>query len=388
MQIRDLKVLHVGKYYAPYSGGIETQLKNLLGQLRVHMDVEVFVAQHDSSAGWECVEGVRVLRLPTVVTLASTPFCPSLPREISKSKPDIVHLHLPNPAAVLALWLSRYKGPVIVSHHSDIIRQRFLRRLIEPLQHWIMRRSAAVCVASPEYLESSEELTRHRSKCQVLPYGIPVRDLTLAQRSNSEEIRRRYKRPLVLSVGRMVYYKGFEYLVRSMTSIDADLLLVGEGPLRSELEGLSRDLHVADRVHFLGEVPDVEPYYEACDVFVLASVARSEAFGMVQLEAMLREKPVVNTRLGTGVNFVSPDGVTGVTVRPADPDALAEAINRLLNDQDLRRRMGGAARTRVISEFSDVRMATKMLELYRSVLEGEMAVTHRSSAEASVAVAG
>jgi rhamnosyl/mannosyltransferase len=387
MQMRDLKVLHVGKYYSPYAGGIETQLKNLLGQLRTHMDVEVVVAQHDSSTGWENVDGVRVLRLPTVVTLASTPFCPSLPRQISKSKADIVHLHLPNPAAVLALSLSRYKGPVIVSHHSDIIRQRVLRRLIEPLQHWIMRRSAVVCVASPEYLESSEELTHHRSKCQVLPYGIPVRDLTPAQRNESEGIRRRYKRPLVLSVGRMVYYKGFEYLIRSMTSIDADLLLVGEGPMRSELEGLSRDLQVADRVHFLGEVPDVEPYYEACDLFVLASVARSEAFGMVQLEAMLREKPVVNTRLGTGVNFVSPDGVTGLTVPPADPDALAEAVNRLLNDQDLRRSMGRAARTRVISEFSDVRMATKMLELYRSVLEGEMAVTRHDSAEASVAVA-
>jgi glycosyltransferase involved in cell wall biosynthesis len=363
-----IKVLHVSKYYAPYHGGIETQLQHLLAQLSRHCELQVVVAGHDHQCGRENVEGIDVLRLPTLVTVASTPFCRGLSQTIAASRADLVHLHLPNPAAVMALFLSGYRGPVVISHHSDIIRQKGLRLVVRPLQRWIMRRSSAICVASPDYLMSSRELADYRHKCHVIPFGIPIRELTSAQASRAMEIRRQYPGRRVLALGRLVYYKGFEYLIRAMDGIDAHLLLIGEGPLKKRLDAVTVAAGVADRVHFLGEVEEVEPYYEASDVFVLPSIARSEAFGIVQIEAMLRGKPVINTDLASGVKFVSPHGLTGITVPPANVDALRRAIAQLLADDDLRRLFGNEARRRVEVEFSDLRMAEQTMNLYYSVL--------------------
>ena len=144
-------------------------------------------------------------------------------------------------------------------------------------------------------------------------------------------------------------------------------MIIGEGPLRKPLERLIRQLGLTHRVFLLGRVSAVESYYHACDVFVLPSVARSEAFGIVQIEAMACGKPVVNTRLDSGVPFVSVDGVTGLTVPPADATALARAINRLLNDDALRSSLGKAARERAYREFSLDRMAARTLEVYHAV---------------------
>jgi glycosyltransferase involved in cell wall biosynthesis len=145
-------------------------------------------------------------------------------------------------------------------------------------------------------------------------------------------------------------------------------LLIGNGPLREELEAQSRSLGIHDRVTILSGVADVVPYYHAADLFVLPSVNRSEAFGLVQLEAMACGKPVVNTSLNSGVPFVSRHEETGLTVAPGDSDALAGAITRLLRDPELCARLGAAAQLRAESEFNVEIMARKTLDLYRTVL--------------------
>jgi glycosyltransferase involved in cell wall biosynthesis len=165
-----------------------------------------------------------------------------------------------------------------------------------------------------------------------------------------------------------VYYKGIEHAVRAMTMIrGANLLIIGDGPIKQSLQRLARELGVAHRVFFLGKVAgSIASYYQACDVFVLASIARSEAFGIVQLEAMAAGKPVVNTHLATGVPFVSIDGETGITVPPGSAESIAAAVNRLLDDPALRTAYGNAAMRRVHSEFSLEQMVRRTIEVYRA----------------------
>lgn len=369
---RRIRVLQVGKYYAPYRGGIETHLEVLCQMLRHEVELEVLVANGDRRDVVECVDGVEVTRVGTAFTLAGAPVCPGMVRRIRASEADIVHLHLPNPAAVMAYLASGHRGRLVVSYHSDVVRQRFLDAAFRPIQRRLLERADAIIAATPNYVRSSPVLSRHRERCRVIPYGIPIQ-LLEHRKEEAEHIRARFGPRLVMSVGRLVYYKGFEHLVEAMRMVDGKLLIVGDGPLRGELESRIRQLRLEDRVILLGKVEDTTPYYQAADVFALASVARSEAFGIVQIEAMACGKPVVNTDLDSGVPYVSRDGESGLTVPPARPEALARAIGRLLDDPELCARYGRAARRRVEEEFSRDVMSKRMLQLYHEVLGEEPA---------------
>jgi len=177
---------------------------------------------------------------------------------------------------------------------------------------------------------------------------------------------------IVLFVGRLVYYKGLEYLIEAMKDVEAKLLIAGSGPLEKQLRKKSRIIGVGQKVIFLGKVSDAEIkyLYQICDVFVLPSVEPSEAFGLVQLEAMAYGKPVVNTNLPTGVPFVSRHGETGLTVPPRDPKALAEAVLRMMDlPEEKRREMGKAARKHVEENFSLDRIVDMWEALYKELLE-------------------
>jgi len=204
-----------------------------------------------------------------------------------------------------------------------------------------------------------------RRTCHVVPYGIEPTAAGRIDRLAVAALRDRYGARLVLAVGRLTAYKGFEYLVRAMAEVDARLLIVGEGPRRRTLERLVSTLRLHDRVALLGAIPDVAPFYEACDVFVLPSTSRNEAFGLVQLEAMAAGKPVVNTAIGSGVAYACPPGLCGQAVPPADPAALAGAIRQLLADSELRRTLGAAGRARVAAKFSASEMVRRTLDIYQ-----------------------
>ena len=365
-----LRILQVGKYYPPTRGGIETHLETLCQGLRGAVDLKVVVADIGRSGTREIVDGVPVQRLGTAIKLAGAPFCPGLRRAMREADADIIHLHVPHPTALLTWLVSGARGKLVVTYHSDIIRQRILGKLISPLQDLAYTRAAAIIVASPGLIEGSPVLARHRERCVLVPFGIDSTPLGRIDAAAVAAVRRRFPGPLVLAVGRLIYYKGFEFLVRAMAKLPtpATLLIIGEGPLRGALEAEAAALGVAERVHFLGNVPDTAPYYQACDLFVLPSVARSEAFGLVQLEAMACGKAVVNTQIeGSGVTFVSRDGETGLTVPPADTDALARATGRLLGDEPLRARYGAAARARFAENFTAEKMVSRTLEIYQRV---------------------
>jgi len=384
-----MRVLQVGKYYYPYMGGIETHLSVLCNELKPHVDFDVLVCNTKRETKRESVQGIPVTRCLEVSQVASTSLCPTMPLELSRRQYDLIHFHFPHPMGVVSYLASRRpaRHGVVITYHSDIVRQRRLLRLYAPFMTRVMNRADAIICTSPNYLESSTELQRHRDKCTVIPYGIDVEQFRMTPEieAAAAAIRQKYPgRPILLGVGRLIYYKGFEYAVRAMRSLDATLLLAGDGPLQRELESLARACGVADKVVFLGEIHNdaLAPYYHAADLFVFPSVARSEAFGIVQLEAMACGVPVVNTDLASGVPFASRHDESGLTVEPRNAEAFAAAIGALLANPSRRAAFGEAARQRVAREFTKEVMAAQTLALYRRVHERVRSVAARSSSSA------
>jgi glycosyltransferase involved in cell wall biosynthesis len=366
--VRRPHILQVGKFWPPHYGGIETHLRELCTGLASVVDVDVVVSNVGRDYVQEQDGEMRVTRIPTFARVASAPLSPRMLGFLRESPADLVHLHLPNPPAVIAYLLSGHRGKLVVTVHSDIVRQRMMAKLLSPTLTALLRRADAIVSFSPNRLEHSPVLQGFRDKCHVIPHGIPFEQYDEVDRVQIEEIRNRYQRPIVLAVGRLVYYKGFEYLIQAMRQIDAQLLLIGEGPLHQQLLEQVTASGVQDKVSFLGNVRDLRPYYHACDVFALPSIAVSEAFGIVQLEAMACGKPVVNTQLPSGVPWVSQNGITGITVPPCDVDALAESVSLLISQPELAARYGRAARRRVEQEFATERMLARTLGLYSRVL--------------------
>ncbi len=368
------RVLHIGKFYPPHMGGIETHLQLLCRELARSLEVEAIVSSDGARSDTFFDGDVKVTRVGQWRQVASTPLCPGMLSRFSKSQADLVHIHLPNPAATVALLASSYAGPIVVSYHSDIVRQKVLGAAFRPLLEKLLERAAAIVCSSANYLATSHPLRRFREHCEVIPYGIDSAEVCRTRTPEVLRIRAEHGERIVLGVGRQVYYKGFDVLVQAMATdearaLGAKLLLIGDGPLREARQRQIDDLGLAGTVVLLGPVDDVGPYYQAADVFVLPSIARSEAFGIVQLEAMACGTPVINTGLNSGVPFVSRDGESGVTVPPHDAQALSNAVCRLLGNRELRDRLGRAGRTRVANEFTAALMADRYFDLYERILK-------------------
>ena len=369
-----LRVLHVGKFYPPHPGGMESHLEALCQELKNSIDLNVLVASSNGHrTSQEVLDGVNVARVGKLFSLRAAPVCPQMVSEIRASKADIVHIHLPNPTAILAYLASGHRGRLVITYHSDIVRQKVLCHFFDPILRSALDRADAIITSSWNYIRSSYVLPAYEKKARVIPFGIPVEHFQRPNTSEVLRIRKLFGPGIVLSVGRLVYYKGFEHLIAAMKFVEGRLIIVGNGPLHDELQQQAKQFGDAERVTFLTDVKDVRPYYHAADVFALPSVARSEAFGIVQLEAMACGKPVVNTNLDTGVPSVSVDGVSGITVPPANPEELGRAINSLLNDPLRSAVYGRAGQLRVEQRFSLRAMAQQTLALYREVV-----ASHRS----------
>jgi rhamnosyl/mannosyltransferase len=367
-----MRVVQVGKYYFPYVGGIENHLRVLSDEIKHRVELDVVVHNTGPRTIHETVAGVPVTRCASFGVVASVALSPTMPLELSRRHYDVVHVHLPHPAGA-ASYLAAKKPKrhrLVVTYHADIARQKILLRAYAPLVDRLLARADVVIATSPNLFQASPVLQRFRDKCRVVPYGIDV-DLfrsTPERLERSQAIRARHQgRRVLLAVGRLIYYKGFEFAIRALERLpDVDLVIIGDGPLRGDLEALARSLGLARRVSFEGERVNeaLVPYYLASDVYVLPSIAVSEGFGIVQIEAMACGIPVVNTSLPSGVPFVSRDGETGLTVPPADPGALASAVSRLLADDALRQRLGENARERARTEFSKEILAKRILDAY------------------------
>jgi glycosyltransferase involved in cell wall biosynthesis len=366
-----MRVLHVYKDYYPVVGGMENHIRLLArGEARRGLEITVLVTSLTGKTEVAELEGVRVIKAARLATVASTPISLALFSWMRRLRSDITHLHFPYPWGELAHLAFGQSQRTIITYQSDIVRQKGLLKLYRPFLWRVLARADRIIATSPNYIQSSPYLSQVSEKCTVIPLGI---DLEPFLQSRTEEVRRlreRYGSPLLLFVGVLRYYKGLGDLIRAMRDIDARLLVVGAGPMAEEWHALVRELGLTEKVFFTGRVQDEElpAYFQACDIFVLPGSHRSEAFGVVQLEAMASGRALVSTELGTGTSYVNVHGETGLVVPPRDPGALASAINRLLADEPLRIKMGERGRERARQEFSQDLMIDRVLELYHSVL--------------------
>ena len=372
-----LRICHLGKYYPPAPGGIESHIQTIAqAQAQLGLDVSVYCVNHDRGPTHSEQDGpVRVTRFGRPASVSKLDICPDLAPALKRVEADILHLHVPNPTMTLALLRARPQVPLVVTYHSDIVKQRVLRAVFRPFERLAFRRARAILPTSPLYSAGSTFLKPYQDRLHILPHGIdltPYLEPSGTALEKAEELRAAYPGPRWLGCGRMVYYKGFLNAVRALPQVPGTLTLVGDGPDRAELEAEAHRLGVADRVLFPGKLPhslDLVPYYLAADAFWFPSNARSEAFGLVQVEAMATGCPVINTEIPhSGVSWVSLHEQTGLTVPVNDPEGLAAAARRLLEEPGLRSRLSASARLRASEEFSDRVMAERSLAIYRQVL--------------------
>jgi rhamnosyl/mannosyltransferase len=287
---------------------------------------------------------------------------------------SVVHLHTPNPLMMAALCGCPSRAPLVVTWHSDVVKQRVRGLFLRPVEEAVLRRAALVLSDSAGYVAGSPALLRHRDKVEVLPLGLdlhPYSHPSMRALHLAEGLRREHGSPLWLAVGRLVYYKGFHVAIDALAHAPGRLLVVGTGPEEQRLRARARERGVADRVVWLGQASAeiLQAAYQAATALWFPSNARSEGFGQVQVEAMASGCPVVNTAIPhSGAPWVSLDGISGLTVPMEDPAALAGASRRLL-DPVLRARLSNGARVRAVTEFDQELMARRSLDLYGRATE-------------------
>jgi len=324
-------------------------------------------------------QGFRVYFARSFGNIASTAIAPGFPFLLRRlaSRYDIVHIHLPDPLSVISCLLLPSSIPLVATWHSDVIRQKRMLRAYQPFVDRLLRRLKFLIAPTPRHFETSTQLYAcDESRRRVIPFGVEEERLRVTPAIQSLINQWREKaggKKLLFAVGRHVYYKGFEYLVQALQSVDSDVMLVlaGSGPLTETYRSIARRLGVEDRIVLPGRISDDElvALMHACDIFCMPSVERSEAFGLVQLDAMACGKPVICCELNNGVTYVNLHERSGLVVPPKDFQALAAAINRLVRDDALRTRLGIWGQNRILKDFRHDVMVRETLNLYREVIK-------------------
>ncbi len=390
------KVLHIGKYFPPHVGGMETYLLNLMHALAA-LNITPCALVHQSKTSLTSVEesfsangsALRVVRAATWCQLLFTPISPGFPlvlhRLIKRDQPDLLHLHLPNPSAFWALALpSARRLPWVIHWQSDVLTDkshwllRLAYRFYSPLESALLKKAATVVVSSPPYFATSQPLAKISEKCVVIPLGIHDR-FGNQTHNDSAVVRAREGKTSaetagnlnVLAIGRMTHYKGFDVLLRAIAQTEGITLdLVGHGELTQPLERLKDSLNLSARVRFHGLLDDnaKDTLLTRCDCLCLPSTDRTESFGMVLLEAMCAAKPcVVSDVEGSGMSWLVEDGETGLVTPANDLDGLAKALCQLRDEPNLAIRLGLKGRQKFLTALTIEASAEAIRDLYHQL---------------------
>jgi glycosyltransferase involved in cell wall biosynthesis len=363
-----MHVVHVYKDVFPgVVGGIEKHIDLLRRSLpEVRSDVLV-CARSRHGRTLTRPSGVEI-QVGELGRLWSVPIAPMFPAALRRIEADIVHVHMPNPLGELAALTDRVR-PLVCSYHADIVRQASMAPLYRPLVRACLGKAAEVIVGSRRLADSSPFLAPFAERATVLPYFLDTEEISPGRVSEEERerLRARYGGPIVLAVARLVYYKGLDILIEAARSLQASVVIVGDGPLAGELHRLAR---TAPNVHLVGAVSDADllVHLAVADCFVLPSTSRAESFGISALEAQAMGVPAVVTDVGTGtVEAISP-GETGLVVAPGSAPALADAIGAIIADRTRREQMGRLARERVLARHSIASAAEHLRAIYARAL--------------------
>jgi glycosyltransferase involved in cell wall biosynthesis len=367
-----MRILHSFKVYSPdHHGGIVEAIARITAGTPPGDSASLLVCRYLGIGSTLEVDGLSVERTTTLAQYSSLPISPGfIPTFLKRARSaDVIAFHAPFPFIDIGLMLGIPDDKALVIHwHAEITGRNLFRPIFHPLLKKSVERADCIIVSHPSIVEQSEYLAGHAAKCVVIPYGIDTDFWSEAPPEDEAaiaELRTRHPR-LIVACGRLVPYKGFDVLLKTLRLVDAHLIIAGSGPLEAELRELATASGVANRVTFAGYLSREQQRqtFRAANLFVLPSVNEAEAFGIVQLEAMCCGIPIVNTNLPTGVPWVARDGMEGLTVPPRDEAALAAAMTRLLDDPDLARRLGAAGKARAVSLFGWRKFAADVAEQY------------------------
>jgi rhamnosyl/mannosyltransferase len=368
-----MRVLHFYKTYYPDSvGGIEQVIRQLcVGTGRLGVTNTVLSLSREQNLVPIAFEGHTVHRVPLDFELASNACSVASLGALARlaREADVVHYHFPWPFMDLAHFLARVKKPTVVSYHSDIVRQKKLLRLYQPLKQRFLRSVDAIVAASPDYMESSPVLGRYRDKTRVITYGLDRDTYPQPDAACLARWRARFGPKFFLFVGVLRYYKGLHVLLEAVAGTDYPVVIVGAGPEEARLKAQALSLGL-NNVHFVGAVgeEDKVALLTLCYALAFPSHLRSEAFGISLLEGAMYGKPMISCDIGSGTTYINIDGETGLVTPPADAQALRAAMRTLWDNPEMAREMGARAAQRFEKVFTSEQMAASYAALYREVV--------------------
>lgn len=369
-----MKLTQLFKIYWPDNGGgIATVIQQIADGFRdCEQEIIVCRDKRGKATKDDLYDRIPIHRSRQMFDFASTPFSFCFLRDVKKRtrNSDIVLYHFPYPMIDLAVLLGWYSGKLVVWWHCDYEQYKKLVPIYRPLVRHTLKKADRILVSAEENIDASSDLRKYRNKCAVVPFCVNDRYLNEGKEYLMQEQQKK-DRVRILFIGRMVWYKGCDVLLRAfarMKNKNCELVLVGGGPLENEWRQMAESLKLSN-VRFTGMVSEDEKIEQIkeCDFLVLPSISKAEAFALVQIEAMAFGKPVINTDLPSGVPSVSIDGQTGITVKPENETELALAMDTLANDVPLRRKYGKNARKRVEQEYTKDRMIQRCRKVFREI---------------------
>ncbi len=358
-----MKILQISNYFYPHIGGVEQVARDIVGAIE-GCEQKVFCFNHEKGDASGIVDSTEIIRAGCFAKIASQSLSLSYGKLLKKTfksfQPDIVIFHYPNPFGAHSLLkiLKKYRNCKLVLYwHLDITKQKILGKLFKGQTNRLIKRAAKIVATSPNYIDGSKFLSINRDKCTVIPNCVNESRMNVSEEcvKKASEIRDlNAGKTICFAIGRHVPYKGMEYLVRASKLLGENyrIYIGGAGPLTKSLKDLAKD---DEKVCFLGKVDDISlnAYMLACDIFCFPSVTKNEAFGIALAEAMSFGKPAVTFIIeGSGVNYVSLNGITGIEVENGNVNEYSKAIEVLAKDENLRKRYGQAAKLRVAENFT------------------------------------
>ncbi len=374
-----MKILHFSKYYPPYYGGIETVAYDIVDGLNnnnIKCDVICFNDKNETVN--DKVDNHNVFRASVFKEMFSTPLSLSIFNKFIKivGNYNIIHIHHPNPIATLCCFLMSFfikDKKIIVHWHSDIIKQKKVKKIFLPIQNWMLNKASLIIVTSSVYGDNSRDLVSFSNKIKTIPIGIEdlsdnVNYLMLKSLKNKYE-----DKFVVFTLGRHIYYKGFEYLIRSANHLPDNVIILigGAGELTDEYNEIILNNNLEDKVEIIGRIPssDLSAYFSLCDIFCLPSIEKSEAFGVVQLEAMSFGKPLISTNIeGSGVSWVNKHMESGLVVENKSSKSLAKAILTIKDNEKLRMKLAFGSKQRFRNYFTKEIMVKSFIDTYKNLL--------------------
>ncbi len=372
-----MRILHFYKDYYPESiGGIEQVIRQLCsGTAKLGAECEVLTLTRSKDNSTIQFEGHLVHRARLDFQISSTGFSWEAISKLAHlaKQFDIVHYHFPWPFMDLAHFMARVNKPSVVTYHSDIVRQKKLLKLYQPLKHRFLSSVDSIVATSPNYLASSAVLARYKSKTTTITYGLDKNIYPVIPPELIQKWTQRFNQRFFLFVGVLRYYKGLHILLDAMQNIDYPVVIVGAGPIEKELQEHARCLGLKNVV-FLGALSEEDKValLQLCYAVAFPSHLRSEAFGISLLEGAMYGKPMISSEIGTGTTYINIDGETGLVVPPSDPQAFGTAMRKLWDNPDMAKEMGRRAEVRYWELFTAEKMALSYLALYQQVLDEEM----------------